>query len=142
MLAWRPLQHLLCILHFTRTCSPKVTLPSRVTLAYLGTRSNISKIPFFSGLLEPASGREPVHSLPPVIPALLSPLCLSSLASWTPEPHTFPPKRLTCFLRPNAFPVPSCYICPLIFLSTGLLPALTNCAHPAALPDSPSPLVT
>jgi len=85
---------------------------------------------------------KPVRSLPPVLPDLLSPLCLSSLASGAPGRPTFPPKRPTPSLRPHPLPAPSCCIRPHIFSSTGLLPTLTNCAHPAALPDPLSPLAT
>jgi len=85
---------------------------------------------------------KPVRSLPPVLPDLLSPLCLSSLASGTPGRPTFPPKRPTPSLRPYPLRAPSCCIRPLMFLSKGLLPTLTNCAHPAALPDPLSPLAT
>ena len=85
---------------------------------------------------------KPVRSLPPVLPDLLSPLCLSSLASGAPGRPTFPPKRPTPSLRSHPLPAPSCCIRPLIFSSTGLLPTLTNCAHPAALPDPLSPLAT
>ena len=84
----------------------------------------------------------PVRSLPPVLPDLLSPLCHSSLASGAPGGPTFPPKRPTPSWRPHPLPAPSCCIRPLIFSSTGLLPTLTNCAHPAALPDPLSPLAT
>jgi len=85
---------------------------------------------------------KPVRSLPPVLPDLLSRLCLSSLASGAPGRPTFPPKRPTPSLRPHPLPASSCCIRPLIFSSTGLLPTLTNCAHLAALPDSLSPLAT
>jgi len=85
---------------------------------------------------------KPVRSLPPVLPDLLSPLCLSSLASGAPGRPTFPPKRQKPALRPHPLPAPSCCIRPLIFSSTGLLPTLTNCAHPAARPDPLSPLAT
>ena len=85
---------------------------------------------------------KPVRSLPPVLSDLLSPLCLSSLASGAPGHPTFPPKRPTPSLRPYPLPAPSCCIRPLIFSSTGLLPTLTNCRHPAPLPDLLSPLAT
>jgi len=85
---------------------------------------------------------KPVRSLPPVLPDLLSPLCLSSLASGAPGHPTFPPKRPTPSLRPHPLPAPACCIRPLIVSSTGLLPTLTNCAHLPALPDPLSPLAT
>jgi len=85
---------------------------------------------------------KPVCSLPPVLPDLLSPLGLSSIASGAPGRPTVPPKRPTPSLRPHPLPAPSCCIRPLIFSSTGLLPTLTNWAHPAALPDPLSPLAS
>jgi len=85
---------------------------------------------------------KPLRSLPPVLPDLLSPVCLSSPASSAPGRPTFSPKRPTCSLRPYPLPAPSCCICPLIFLSTGLLPTLTNRTHWKALPDLLAPLGT
>jgi len=83
---------------------------------------------------------KPVRSLPPLLPDLLSPLCLSSLPSGAPGHPTFPPKCPTRSFRPHPLQAPSCCIRHLIFSYSGLLPTLTNCTYLAALLDPLSPL--
>jgi len=61
---------------------------------------------------------------------------------WCAQTPYFPSKCLMRSLRPHTLPAPSCCIRPLIFSSIGLLPTVTNCAHPPALPDTLSPLAT
>jgi len=85
---------------------------------------------------------KPVRSFPPVNSDHVSSLCLSSLVSGAPGRPIFPPKPPTRSFRPHPVPAPSYYVRPLIFSSTGLLPTITNYAHPAALQDPVSPRAT